>query len=71
MISRERVRALLGDFADVPATDDAPLAIDSLALVQLVEAIEDEGQIRISARDVTRENFGTIDAIVRFLEAKR
>jgi acyl carrier protein len=71
MIPRDRIRALLADFADAPPTDDAPLAIDSLALVQLVEALEDEGSIRIAAKDVTREHFGTIDAIARFLEAKR
>jgi acyl carrier protein len=71
MIPRDRVRALLADFAEVPSTDDVPLVIDSLALVQLVEALEDEGSLRIAAREVTRENFGTIDAIVAFLEAKR
>jgi acyl carrier protein len=71
MIPRERVRALLADFADVPAADDAPLTLDSLALVQLVEALEDEGGIRISAKEVTRENFGSVGAIVAFLETKR
>jgi acyl carrier protein len=71
MIPRERVRALLADFVDPPARDDAPLAIDSLTLVQLVEALEDAARIRISAKDVTREHFGSIDAIVAFLETKR
>jgi acyl carrier protein len=71
MISRERVRAILLDLADVPDRDDAPLTMDSLALVQLVEALEDACGVRISARDVTREHFGSIDAILAFLEAKR
>jgi acyl carrier protein len=71
MMSRESVRAILADLADVPERDDAPLTMDSLALVQLVEALEDACAIRISAMDVTREHFGSIDAIVAFLEAKR
>jgi acyl carrier protein len=71
MIPRERLRAILADLADVPERDDAPLTMDSLALVQLVEALEDAGGIRIAAKDVTREHFGSIDAIVAFLEAMR
>src|SRR5208283_5167932 len=37
----DEVRALLGELAEVPRDDEAPLALDSLTLVQLVEAIED------------------------------
>lgn len=70
MSTRDRVRALLAEVADAPATDAAPLAIDSLALVQLVESLEDALQIRVAAKEVTRENFGSIDAIVAFLETK-
>jgi acyl carrier protein len=71
MIPRERMRAILADLTAVPDRDDAPLTMDSLALVQLVEALEDACGIRISAKDVTREHFGSIDAIVAFLESKR
>jgi acyl carrier protein len=39
MMSRERLRAILVDLADVPDRDDASLTMDSLALVQLVDAI--------------------------------
>ena len=67
---RDQVRAILADLADVPVRDDAPLDLDSLTLVQLVEALEDARGVRIAAREVTREHFGSIDAIVRFLEAK-
>ena len=74
MIPRERLRAILMNFADAPDRDDAPLTMDSLALVQLVEALEDACGIRISAKDVTREHFGSIDALLALLavlETKR
>lgn len=71
MTPREHVRALLADLADVPVADDAPLVLDSLALVQLVESLEDALEIRIAAKDVTPANFGSVAAIVAFLESKR
>jgi acyl carrier protein len=65
---RARVRALLAEQADVPEADDAPLDLDSLTLVLLVEAIEAELGVHVAARQVTPANFGTISAIVAFLQ---
>ena len=70
MSTRDRVRALLAEVADAPATDAAPLTIDSLGLVQLVESLEDAFAMRVAAKEVTRENFGSVDTIVAFVETK-
>jgi acyl carrier protein len=67
---RDQVRQILTELADAPERDDTPLKLDSLTLVQLVEALEDACAIRIGAREVTPESFASIDAIVRFLETK-
>jgi acyl carrier protein len=66
---RARVRALLAELGDVPASDDAPLELDSLRLVLLVEELEAELGVRVAARDVTPEHFGTISEIAAFLES--
>ena len=71
MIARDRLRTLVADHADLPEADDAPLVMDSLALVELVEALEDECGVRITAKEVTREHFGSIERLLGFLGTKR
>ena len=45
---------------------------DSLGLVQLVAEIESRHpDIRIQDQEITRDNFGTISAILRLIEDKR
>ena len=60
--------------ADLEA-DDFPLidnhVIDSLEVMRLIELIESEFGIRVDDEDVVPGNFCTIDAIARFVEAKR
>lgn len=54
------------DFTD----DDQLLAeglIDSLSLLELVRFIEDTYEREVSDLDVTLENFGSIDSMVRFV----
>ena len=55
----------------VLAEEGAPLEMDSLTIVMLVEALEDELGIRVAARDVVPENFASVAAIARYVERKR
>jgi acyl carrier protein len=67
----DQVRTLLAALAEVPVDDEAPLALDSLTLVQLVEAIEDHFGIRVAPLDVVPARFGSIEAIARYVESRR
>ena len=71
MTTADEVRALVEELADVPLDDAAPLAVDSLTLVQIVEAIEDRFGIRVAARDVVPASFGSLAAICNYVESKR
>jgi acyl carrier protein len=45
---------------------------DSLGLVQLVNEIEKrDPRVRIDDQEITRENFGSIASILRFLDKKK
>lgn len=46
------------------------LGIDSLTMVELVLAIEEEFGIEFDQSDLTEENLGTTDAFLRLLERK-
>lgn len=67
----DRVRALVASLHPVPDDTAAPLDLDSLTTVMLVEALEDRLAIRVAARDVVPENFGTLEAVAAFVERKR
>ena len=45
--------------------------VDSLGFVELVEEVQSRFAITVDDVEVTEENFGSIDAIVRFVERKR
>ena len=50
--------------------DDQPLVgevLDSLALMQLVEYLEDEFHIEVADEDVTPENFQTLNDLDRYI----
>lgn len=69
---RELVLGVLAELRPAPpATDDEPLELDSLGVVQLVEAIEDRLGIVVSAADVVPENFGSLGRVLAFLEERR
>lgn len=63
----DEVRTFVAEHADV-ASNDAPLEIDSLTLVTLVEALEDRFEIRVAARDVVPTNFGSVAAIALYVQ---
>jgi acyl carrier protein len=45
--------------------------IDSLGFVELVEEVQTRYGIAVQDVEITEENFGSIDALVAFVEAKR
>jgi acyl carrier protein len=56
------------------ADGDALLAlgvIDSLGFVELVEEVQSRYGIAVEDVEITEDNFGSIDAIVRFVDQKR
>jgi acyl carrier protein len=61
--SAAKVRELLALHLEVPASDDAPLELNSFVVVDLVEALEDAFGIQITAAQVTPENFGSVARI--------
>jgi acyl carrier protein len=58
---------------DLGDTDDflALGIIDSLGFVELVEEVQSRYGVAIEDIEITEENFGSIDAIARFVEQKR
>ena len=45
--------------------------IDSLGFVELVEEVQSRYGVAIEDIEITEENFGSIDAIARFVKQKR
>jgi acyl carrier protein len=62
------VRAIVEELAEIG--EGGALSLDSFAIVNVVEALEDRYGIRISASEVTRERFATLAALVTFVEGK-
>ena len=45
--------------------------IDSLGFVELVEEVQSRYGLSIDDTEITEENFGSIDAIARFVDSKQ
>jgi acyl carrier protein len=45
--------------------------VDSLGFVELVEEVQSRYGIAVEDVEITEENFGSIDAIARYVEGKR
>ncbi|CAA9500035.1 MAG: hypothetical protein AVDCRST_MAG85-1693 [uncultured Solirubrobacteraceae bacterium] len=60
---------------DLDLQDDDDLlglgVIDSLGFVELVEEIQSRYGIQVSDVEITEDNFGSVSAIVAFVEGKR
>lgn len=60
---------------DLDLQDDDDLlglgVIDSLGFVELVEEIQSRYGIQVSDVEITEDNFGSVNAIVAFVEGKR
>lgn len=68
MARDEEIRTIVAEHGDVK--DDGALALDSFAIVNVIEALEDRYGIRVAASEVTRERFATLAALVAFVEEK-
>ena len=58
---------LLAEFADVPADPDAALDLESLVVVQLVEALEGRFGFTARAAELVPENLGTFAALTAWV----
>jgi acyl carrier protein len=60
---------------EVELRDDDPFlelgVIDSLGFVELVEEVQMRYGIAVDALEITEENFGSLDALVAFVERRR
>lgn len=78
MINSVSIREFLQDDLAVDTTDlsdDCPLfssgLVDSFALVSLMTYLEDEGDIRVSASEVTLDNMDSISRVLKYIESKQ
>ena len=71
MSTLDTVRELVAEHADLPALDDDPLQVESFVLVVVAEALEERFGIRVKAREMRPENFGTLARIAAYVEGKR
>jgi acyl carrier protein len=71
----EKIRAIVANQLGVdPATITAEtrfedLNADSLDVVEVIMALEDEFGITISAKNISKENFATVDSICKMVES--
>jgi acyl carrier protein len=68
MAHEEEIRTIVAERGEI--AEDGALALDSFAVVDVIEALEDRFGIRIAASEVTRERFATLAALVAFVEGK-
>lgn len=68
MSIEQQVRELIEQHVEIEGPDEL-LALKSLELVMIVEAIEDTFGLRVAAADVTPENFGTLSRMVAYVES--
>jgi methoxymalonate biosynthesis acyl carrier protein len=73
----DRIRAFIREEivldAEAHVADDTPLLegiVDSLAMMQLVDYLEEEFDAEIDERDIKAENFGTVRAIERLVNER-
>jgi acyl carrier protein len=69
---RQRVRGIVSSILPraEAINDDSPLeasGLDSVAMVQLLAAIEDRFEVSIPPEEITPENFGSIATVVDLL----
>jgi len=45
--------------------------IDSMGVIELITFVQDEFAVQVEEPEITEENFGTLAAIVRFVQGKQ
>lgn len=68
MTTEARLRRLLEAHVAPPESLSAALELQSLELVMLAEALEDEFGFRVRATDVVPGNFGSLSALIEYVE---
>jgi acyl carrier protein len=74
LIEMVRNRFLGGDSSFPIAADTKFLdegICDSLGLVQLAVEVESRAGLRISDQDITREHFGSVNAILNYIKSQQ
>jgi acyl carrier protein len=71
---KEKILAILSDIRpDIDFEDEENLVSDGLLesfdLVQLVATLEEEFDVEIGGRNITKENFDSLDKIVSLMES--
>lgn len=66
----ERIREVVESLADCPEDSSAPLDVDSLTLVQIVEELEVVFDIRVRPSDVVPDNFASLAALAAYVGAR-
>lgn len=59
-----------GEIGDETALAEAGLSLDSLALIDLVGAIDERLGVTVLEHEITSEHFGSVGRLLRFLEAR-
>lgn len=67
---RPKIVELLSAYCTVSNDDEAPLEIDSLSLIQLVEELEISFDLRVLPSEAVPANFGTVSRMVAFVRGK-
>lgn len=52
---------------DVPADDATPFVIPSIALVQVLEALETKLELRFAAKDLAQAQLDSVERLARFV----
>lgn len=64
------LRAIVEEHVEVPGDDDAPLAMDSVQMVELIEDLEDRFGITVRPSEVRPEHFASLSSIALFVRER-
>lgn len=65
------IQDIVAQYTELPDHVDAPLELDSLDVVSLVEDLEEAFGLVVRPSEVVPANFGTLLAIEAFVQARR
>ena len=64
------IRKIIGEHFDVCPNDHEPLELDSIVLIEILEEIELQCNIRVHPSDLIPEHFATIAQMILFFHTK-
>lgn len=71
MIACIQIRAVVERIVACSADDKAPLELTSLDVVDIANALEEEFSVTLTAADVTRHHFASIESLAAMIASKR